>query len=182
MHFANIWKTLVLASLLLVVGACGSEQNQTVSDGVETESAPLRSNAPVRNEVSNFSQEDPSESIEAAKQLWKTQNITSYTFEIGFEGLGFLEIDVIDAVAVEVRRAGETDSWDDSFLPRTVDAVFDELESVLQRASENPADENGCGGTFYTIRFNTDFGHPTYYDTLGPCDDGVGVTIRVTPT
>ena len=176
-----IW-LLILSAALIGGSACGPDVAAPVDDGEETDFDAPAPTGTVRDQLWEKFPDQAIESVPAARALWEESEPDQYLFEIGYESIGFLEIEVVGGVPGEPVKTGDIDAWSGDTLPRTVDEAFDELDAILERSFENPADEDSCQGTFFNMRFNTDVGHPTYYDTLGPCDDGIGVTIRVTAT
>lgn len=172
--------SLVL-SVAVVLAACGSDP-QPIDDGFETDFDSPAASGTVRDQIWDQFPDQAIESVPAARALWEQNEPAAYTLEIGYESIGFLEIEVVDGVPGEPMKSGDIDAWAGDSLPQTIDDVFDVFELILQQSENHPADQDSCQGTFYNMRFNTEVGYPTYYDTLGPCDDGVGVTIRMTPS
>jgi hypothetical protein len=63
-----------------------------------------------------------------------------------------------------------------------VEVVFDEVDRSIASLEDDPSlvpSSGECGGHF-NVSFDPAFGYPSYHDSLGPCDDGVGLTVRVT--
>jgi len=67
------------------------------------------------------------------------------------------------------------------FLPRSVDAAFAEIDALISlfETGEREVPEDGECGHHFNVRYDATLGNPTSYDTLGPCDDGVGLELSV---
>lgn len=115
---------------------------------------------------------------------WKSSGIDSYTLEVGVESIGLVRAQVVDGqlVSEEVDDA-EVDEWFNEPLPRTVEGLFAELDQMIAVFEDDPSKVPSAGDCGYHLnaRLDPELGYPTYYDTLGPCDDGVGLSAKVVP-
>jgi len=117
------------------------------------------------------------------RNRWAAAAPTDYTLSVGYAGFGAIEIVFEGDKAVSTTIIGDEEEaqWlADRGLPLTVADAWDQVESIIDAAaaSSTPPDGN-CEAYYFTIRWDVELGYPAYYDALGPCDDGVGVTITV---
>lgn len=164
-------------ALALVLASCGST--------AETGTDPVSSNEPSAPRPESISERDISEArsaFESAKADWENSGTTDYTLEVEVVSIGLVRAEVVDGEVVSEEVEGvEVDEWFNDPLPRTVDGLFAEVDKMIgvfeDDPSKIPADQE-CG-YHMNARLDPELGYPTYYDTLGPCDDGVGLTARV---
>ncbi len=167
---------VLLLTLAIAAGACsGSDQKEDsvaeTGDGI----------------LAGVDQNDASLArgqLALAHSLWSEVGSNSYSMEVGYESLGTVTVEVVDGATVgnPVTNVGsDPDFAFEDQLPLTVEEAFEEMELIVENAEANPAaDDGSCDGVFFNFRFDTEFGNPIYYDQLGPCDDGVGISLTVT--
>lgn len=177
-----------LTSATLLFAACGAETSSTdvtLSAGAES-SQPAQTTTPDPDPVETALTDRINEqdlpvaraSLDAAREKWEAAGLTDYTLEIGYETLTVHRFDVVEGVAV----ADASGPAKDDSLPRSMEEVFQQVEDFVAAAENDPSlvlPEGECGYHF-NIDVDPEFGYPTYYDSLGPCDDGVGVRVVVT--
>jgi hypothetical protein len=122
--------------------------------------------------------------VALARSLWGEVGFTTYSMQVGYESFGSVTAEVVDGAKVGdpvVSVGANPDFVFEDQLPLTVEEAFEEMEVIVEKAEAFPAaDDGSCDGVFFNFRFDTEFGNPTYYDRLGPCDDGVGIFLTVT--
>lgn len=172
----------VLISVLgLLAASCGSGEEVVAGPSDETgTSASFRE--PINEQDVDFARA----AFDAAKRNWENTEPFAYTLSSGVESINLIEIDVDaegNASTVRVVQGEEQpEGW--SYVPRTVGEAFDELDAILtnfESGEWSTGSPGGCDGSYFNASFDPEFGVPHYYDTLGPCDDGVGIRITVTP-
>lgn len=178
MHYLQRLSTVASClALALLLASCGST--------AETGTDPVNSNEPSAPRPESISERDISEArsaFESAKADWENSGTTDYTLEVEVVSIGLVRAEVVDGQVVSEEIEGtEVDEWFAKRVPRTVDGLFDELDEIIALFEDDPSKipADGDCGYHMNARLDSDLGYPTYYDTLGPCDDGVGLTARV---
>lgn len=123
--------------------------------------------------------------LDGARVHWDGLEPFAYTMRVGFEAVNAVEIDFAADGSVAAERVVLGDPDDQSFgpVPRSVGEVFDLIDNAIATFESGefavpPA--SGCGNHFNAL-FDAELGAPMFFDTLGPCDDGVGLRMVVTP-
>ncbi len=182
--------TWILGALFLLASACGST-NELVS-GADSETpdseAPDETSAAANGAIARISEQNLDQarsSFDAAKATWEDRKPAGFVFRAGVESINMIEIvfDADGAAAAETVVFGEADPEGWAYVPRSVDEAFDEVEALLIRfeTGEWPVPDPDDCGSHFNADFDPELGAPTYYDTLGPCDDGVGIRMEVIP-
>lgn len=164
-------------TVAFVLASCGSGDSvETGEPGAQADSRPA-----------SISEQDISEAraaYESALADWTNNGLASYTLEVGVESIGLVRAQVVDGevVSEEVDDA-EVDEWFNEPVPRTVEELFAELDQIIAVFEDDPSKVPSGGECGYHLNAQLDpeLGYPTYYDTLGPCDDGIGLTAKVIP-
>lgn len=178
-----------LTSATLIFAACGAEtaapSATTVSPDTtvapETTVSPDTTGAPAvpTDKISEQDLAVARASLDAARNRWEAAGLTDYTLELGYSTLTVYRFDVVGGEAV-AEGIGPDEG---DFLPRSMEEILQQVEDFVATAENDPSlvlPEGECGYHF-NIEFDAELGYPTYYDSLGPCDDGVGVRVVVTP-
>lgn len=112
---------------------------------------------------------------------WERSGITDYTLEVGVNTIGKTRVVVSDKTVVSEESEGDADQWFNDPLPRTVEGLFAELDEMISLFEDDPSKlpEGDECGYHLNARLDPEIGYPTYYDTLGPCDDGVGLSAEI---
>jgi hypothetical protein len=158
-----------LLPLVFLIAACGSG---------EGEPAPVDLSNPIsERDVSNARA-----TLDAGRSLWEDEGSSTYTLEIGVQTISLVQYNVVEGVVTdsEVLLTDNGGRGIDD-LPQTVDALFDQVDSMIRELEDDPSKvlpEGECGRHF-NIRFDLELGYPSNYDGLGPCDDGVGIAASV---
>jgi len=121
--------------------------------------------------------------FEAGAQTWDQASPTDYRLDVDMGNVASVSIDFVAGSPVaETVAPLNGDFFDPDLLPRTIDDVFDEIERTLSALEDDPSQvpELGECGFHLNVSFDAALGYPTYYDSLGPCDDGVGISVKVT--
>lgn len=124
-------------------------------------------------------------SFDAAKQRWQAEGPASYKMLVGYRGVYDVEVLVVDGVATTstvVQGEGLGGEWGP--LPMTVDEAFTDAERFMTPFEADPSKVPGpseCGEHFL-IQFDPELGFPAGYHSLGPCDDGIGLSIEIFAT
>jgi hypothetical protein len=114
---------------------------------------------------------------------WEAEAVTGYTMTVGYVGVGMVEVAVEDGQPVSTTILAEPNQREwlaNAGLPSTVDEAFDQVDTLIDAASapgNNP--DGNCDARYFTARWDPELGYPEYFDGLGPCEDGVGVSITV---
>lgn len=192
-----------VAAAVVVLASCGSTAGTTESAESSGEAAPttIEATVPETTEAEADTSEDGGiaerpeavsdqdvalarASLVGAQTDWEASGITSYTLEVGVETIGSVTVEVVDGLAVsETINGEEVDAWFNEPLPRTVEALFAEVDGIISPFEADPSlvPAPGDCGMHFNVKFDAELGYPTYYDELGPCDDGVGLTATVIP-
>lgn len=177
---ANLVVWLVLA-LAMTLAGCGTDGD------VSTETDP---DDDVILQVEDLSGPISEQNLRAARHVfdegtlrWESFDPFAHIMTAGLAGISEVrvEFDAEGNVVSEEVVLGEPDDPAVELLPRSVDEVFAELDALIaafETGERAVPDEGECGAHF-NARFNTDLGVPEYYDSLGPCEDGVGISINV---
>lgn len=163
-----------VAALTLIAGACGSTSvNSTEADNDLSAAISEQNIVGARAVLDN------------ARATWEALEPFAYTLSVGFESINEIEVDFDADGSAFDSRVISGDPEDHSFgeLPGTVDEAFSIIEDSIARFEtgmyETP--ESGECGNHFNATFDPVLGTPTYHDKLGPCDDGVGLRLAVTP-
>ncbi len=174
----HVLRPFVLAGVIAVAVACGSDTPPQAT-APESEAA---------NEVVDLGQSFDERDIVAARaayneawELWNAREHGRYEMTIKMGTFAEVRVTVgVDGVVANEKITVGTEG-DVAGLPRTVDRAFGVIDELLTRFEEGSAvvaPEGECG-EHLNVRFSTTLGHPSSYDRLGPCDDGVGIEISV---
>jgi hypothetical protein len=179
----SIWRRfLFLAVLAIAFGLTGC------TSGSESATEPGEPGASIEDISGPFSEQDLAAArlaFDAGKERWESFEPFAYTLTVGWETVSELRIDVdADGTTIsEIVVKGDPETSDIQGLPRSVDEVFTRVENMITMFEEDSSlipDEGECGHHL-NVSFDPDWGVPSRYDGLGPCDDGVGVYVTVTP-
>lgn len=123
--------------------------------------------------------------FDMSKETWEAHDPFAYTFSAGVDTINLIEIDFDEEGNASPERVvmGEADPGGWATVPRSVDDAFAQIDALILAFESGELDVPGpddCGWHF-NIQFDPDLGSPRYFDTLGPCDDGVGMRMHVTP-
>ncbi len=173
------------ALLLLLTTACGSTNELVAGDDSGGSSETSSASTGVIAQISEQDLDQARANFDAAKAAWEERKPPGFVFRAGVESINMIEI-VFDAdgvAAAETVVFGEADPEGWASVPRSVEEAFDEVEELLVRfeSGEWPVPDPDDCGSHFTADFDPELGAPGYYDTLGPCDDGVGIRIEVIP-
>ena len=117
------------------------------------------------------------------RSRWRTAGPTTYTMTVGYVGVGMIEVAIDDGQTVSttiLAEPGEHKWLSNSGLPSSVAEAFDQLDALIAAAAAPENDPDGdCNARYFTARWDRELGYPTYFDGLGPCEEGVGVSITV---
>ena len=180
----------LLAVLCLIAAACGSTAVTSTAQEVEPSSAP--DTGPETSEAIDLSvpinEQDLDQAraaLDGARAQWDGREPFAFTLQVGIQAVNGIEIDFdADGNPIAERVVlGDPDEDGFGVLPRSVDDVFDRIENALVEFETGalPVPPAGDCGNHFNAEFDEALGSPTYFDTLGPCDDGVGLRIAVTP-
>lgn len=180
---------VLLTAIMLCAAACGSSTDLSV--GAEgTEPAAEAPGASESVDLSGrISEQDLAEArriFDAAKARWEGRTPTAYTFRAGVESINTIEIDFDEDGVGSGERVifGEANPAGWAAVPRSVAEAFDAVEgriAAFERGEVDVPSPDDCGNHF-NAEFDPERGAPHYYDSLGPCDDGVGIRISVFET
>jgi len=175
----HVLRTVILVLLGFVLISCGSSDTPPAGESADVPEQILA------ERPTSISEQDiglARAAFLSGKADWERAGITTYTLEVGVESIGLVTVEVVDGAVVSEQIDGaEVDQWFSRPLPRTVDLLFVELDRLIAEFETDPTrvrQPEECGYAL-NARFDSDLGYPTYYDTLSPCDDGVGLTVRV---
>lgn len=183
----------LLTTLVLVAAACGSATTATTGttptsdqgETVELVDEPTASGGGIglSTPISEQDLDAARLVLDTARVRWDEQAASAYTMRFGVESINQFEIDFdSDGSVLDERVVSgnpDDDSWGD--LPRSVQAAFNLVEASLERFESGELEvprADDCGNHF-NAQFDPDLGAPTYFDTLGPCDDGVGFRFAI---
>ncbi len=180
-----------VATAALVFAACGSDsvQSDGHSAGSTTIEASRLTTTPGSSDVEPslvVTEQNVPEarvSLDAAREKWDAAALTDYRLEV-WSGPRWVHLEIVggEAVSEELGRADGAGVGSLDFLPRSMEEVFQAVEDRVAGAEKDPSrvrPPDECGYHF-TIEFAQQTGFPTYYDSLGPCDDGDGIRIVIT--
>ena len=172
-HLLRFRVVLLLFVGFAVVG-CSSDEAEEPAE-IIVENADLSENVNERDLVKTRAH------FNAARELWAAEGPSAYTMVV--DSYASIQTEVADEVVLTMSILHHTGGeWEVSVLPQRVKDAFVEIDEVISRLEANPSlilPEGECGN-HVTVRFDVETGVPIYYDTLSPCDDGVGVHISVT--
>ncbi len=137
---------------------------------------------PVLLHISEQDIDHAREAFDLSRQVWDDREPFAYTLQIGATTVNEIEIDVDEGGKVVAERVILDDGNADS-LSRSVDEVFDRVEAAISafESGEFDVPTRGECGRHVNVMFDEALGYPTYWDELGPCDDGVGIRVEVRP-
>ncbi len=158
----------LLIAAVSMVAACGTSE-------------PLDDDLSVRTNERNVAQ--ARHTFDLAVEQWERQQPMAHTLTTYFGTFAELEIayDVDGNVLSEELRHDDAGVGQVDFLPRSVDAAFAEIDALIRlfETGEREVPEDDECGHHFNVRYDATLGNPTSYDTLGPCDDGVGLELSV---
>ena len=194
LSFLRPARLAIATGIVLLASSCGSgsSSNAASTETTTSPTAPASSTtttAPADDSRPDLiSEQDIAEAraaFESGQADWEASGISSYTLDVGLTTVGSVRVEVVEGVVVsEVIEGAEVDEWFHTPLPRTVEELFSELDAIIAVIENDPAlvpPLGDCGSHHLNARFDAELGYPSYYDTLGPCDDGVGISATVTP-
>lgn len=117
----------------------------------------------------------------AARELWAAEGPAAYTMMV--DSYASIQTEVADEVVLTMTILHDSGNEREvSVLPNKVKDAFVEIDEIIGRLEANPSLilPNGECGNHVDVRFDVETGYPVQYNTLSPCDDGVGVHISVT--
>jgi len=176
----------LIAALCLVAAACGStEATSSSATSTVPTSAATGGDVDLSAPISEQDLAQARAVLGGARATWTSLDPFAYTMTVGFESINALEID-FDAGgnAVEERVLfGDPNEQGWGVLPRSVPEAFDVVDKALAQfeSGEFEVPPGGDCGNHLNAEFDERHGSPTYFDTLGPCDSGVGLRIVITP-
>lgn len=71
--------------------------------------------------------------------------------------------------------------WEVELLPRSIADAFAEIDKLIRQfeTGEREVPEDGECGNHFNARYDETLGNPESYNTLGPCEDGIGLSLSV---
>ena len=171
--------TIALITALLTM-ACGDEAPPGVAT---TQASSTTIGEAVPASVSEQDIATARQAFDAHKARWDNREPVAYTMAIGVETVSELRIsfDETGSVVAEEIVRGDPSGSDTDSLPRSVTEVFTIIDELILGFEDGTmtVPEAGECGHHLNVRFDPEWGVPSRYDTLGPCDDGVGVVIDI---
>ena len=172
-HLLRFRVVLLLFVGFAVVG-CSSDEAEEPAE-IIVENADLSENVNERDLVKTRAH------FNAARELWATEGPSAYTMVV--DSFASIQTEVADETVMTMTVTRDSGNPREvQVLPQRVKDAFVEIDEIISRLEANPSlilPEGECGN-HVTVRFDVETGFPIYYDTLSPCDDGIGVHISVT--
>lgn len=185
-HRSNAFFAL-LTAIMLCAAACGSSTDLSVGAEGE-EPAPAQSASESVDLSGRISEQDLDDArliFDAAKSRWEGRTPSAYTFRAGVESINQIEVEFAEDGTASPERVifGDANPEGWATVPRSVDEAFDEVEVLLASFEDGGFEVPSAGdcGNHFNVEFDPELGAPQYYDSLGPCDDGVGIRLSVFP-
>jgi len=176
---------VVVAMLaLFAVGACGGDDTTSTETPRGSVAPAVDTEILLGGIVTEQELDVVRDQYDLARQRWDEHGLTEYRLVVQLQTVVTVTVDHVDGVPVSetvtLISNGATSEMADS-LQRSVDEVFAAIEERLLAFEADPSSVPAPGdcGAHLNVSFDTDLGHPSYYDGLGPCDDGVGVHVQV---
>ncbi len=141
--------------------------------------------APLSNDLSlpTNEQDQARHTYDIAVARWEDQQPAAHVLTVGFDGVSELVIEfAVDGTVVsESLELGDPDGWEVERLPRSIADAFTEIDVLIRRfeTGELAVPEDGECGHHLNARYDATLGNPVSYDTHGPCDDGIGLSLSV---
>lgn len=177
-----IWFVVVLG---LALSACGSDSITTTTSPTTApgDDDVILQVEDISTPISEQNLQEARHILDVGKLRWESFEPFAHIMTVGLEGITELrlEFDADGTLVSEELVLGEPDDPTMQLLPRSVDDVFAELDALIApfETGERSVPEEGECGAHFNARFDSDWGVPEYYDALGPCDDGVGLTVSI---
>ena len=161
---------------LLCVTACGSS--------VDPGDSVLSPTSDIFGPVNEQDLREARQFYDEGRRRWESHEPFPHILTVGVQTISEvrIEFDADGNVVAEEVVKGDPEGSEVTALPRSVDEVFATVDGLIRGFEDGttPIPEEGECGHHFGAHFDTDLGVPSFYDTLGPCDDGVGVEITVT--
>ena len=174
----------LVAAFCVLAAACGSSSEISTSSASETRSE-IDGAVDLAARINEQDMSQARATLDGAQAKWEGLEPFAYTMSVGFESINMLEIDFDEDGNLVSERVLLGDPGGDGWgpFPRSVGEAFELVEESVTsfETGELEVPPAGQCGNHFNAQFDANLGSPTYFDTLGPCDDGVGLRIEITP-